>query len=629
MRWLVPALALILVGLVYGPALHDGYVWDDVSLFIHSDALRNDTKWLEGLVQPILAGSTYFRPLVLATFAAEFRLWAVDPFFSHLVNVCIHLLNVALVGVLALKISGVRWRDASRNDWLCIGLAQLLFGLHPALIESVTWVAGRFDLLATTFFLLYVVVALTDRLSGQKLLLLPVIYLAGLLCKEMMVTAPAIVVVLYLLAPNVDRSSLRARVQYLMARKAHWLVVGAVTSLGVYVFLKLYFMGVPLHEDKQVSESWSGLSRLSLIGETVMFYVRMVVWPFSDINPQHPMVVEGQSFASLLLYGVVGLVLLFFVLATPMMARPGHLAVSAVLIAFLPVLNVIPLTIGGNIGHDRFLTLPVAILAPLLVTRVRVLLAEVKRDELLKLARGGVVAMACGWLLLSAANVRVTVPLWQSEFTLWSWAAQKHGDFAFVRQNYVSALIERGLLDQAMTEVNRPLNDAYGAVRDRTYFDLMRAHILLRKGDLSTALKTLEGIHLEADELLDRVMAKGVDVRAWHVAKISRAGLESALVLHTFKAEVLIGLRRFDEAEHELDRAAFIDPESQGVQMLRAFALYGAGKRDAADSRFEGALSMMTPAMKQGALYLRGVLFSQLCLDRVQRTSCTGWIYLK
>ena len=71
-RWLPHLIVLVLaiVGLAFWQSTHFGYVWDDNSLFLNTPDLRSPGLIWHALWQPILPGTTYMRPLVLASFAA-------------------------------------------------------------------------------------------------------------------------------------------------------------------------------------------------------------------------------------------------------------------------------------------------------------------------------------------------------------------------------------------------------------------------------------------------------------------------------------------------------------------------------------------------------------------------------
>ena len=88
-KWLVLISLILLVFIIYYPSLKNDYVWDDVIIFVDRSFWHSDHNFWYMISQPVLDGTSYFRPLVFATFVAEFKLWGLKPFISHFINICI------------------------------------------------------------------------------------------------------------------------------------------------------------------------------------------------------------------------------------------------------------------------------------------------------------------------------------------------------------------------------------------------------------------------------------------------------------------------------------------------------------------------------------------------------------
>ncbi len=96
---------------------------------------------------------TSYYPVRTLTFAVDYRLWGLKAGGFKLTNGLIHLANVLLVFWLILRLlrhpaaAGVSprtWWDA-----LVATFAAGLFAVHPLVVEPVTWVSGREELLMT------------------------------------------------------------------------------------------------------------------------------------------------------------------------------------------------------------------------------------------------------------------------------------------------------------------------------------------------------------------------------------------------------------------------------------------------------------------------------------------------
>lgn len=123
------------------PALAGGFIWND-------DTYLTANRTLDGLdglrliwTQP-RANEQYY-PMVFTSFWVEKRLWGLDPFGYHLVNVLLHAGSALLL-----------WRLLARLGLRGAWLAAAAFALHPMCVESVAWVTERKNTLSLFLSLL-------------------------------------------------------------------------------------------------------------------------------------------------------------------------------------------------------------------------------------------------------------------------------------------------------------------------------------------------------------------------------------------------------------------------------------------------------------------------------------------
>jgi len=411
-NFIIPLAGALLAGLVYLPfQLRLGYVWDDWQLFINNPALRMPETALAALVQPILPGTTYFRPLPLATFAAEFLTVGVYPQLSHAINLLLHVLNTFLVGLIALRLSASRTEPEKS---LHTAAAVLFYGLHPALIEPVAWVSGRFDLLVTCFMLC----AIWSYLSFNGFLrnvLIAIFFLCAALSKEMAVTLPVLLFIFFLLKNQTLAPRINSWNELWKNPEKTTFVTLFIVGL-IYLALRAHFIGELSHQDNSVAHKLDGpVHHLAFIGQTSLFYLKMALWPFSDINPQHPFDPTDMTDLQRIV-GVVSALCVILITSLSFLGRRPYLILfGAFLVALIPVLNIVPLTIGGNIGHERFLAFPLAMLSLSISQLQRPSRASARMQRALPFI--AILGLTC-WLALSAVNIRVTVPLWTSDYTL-------------------------------------------------------------------------------------------------------------------------------------------------------------------------------------------------------------------
>jgi hypothetical protein len=133
----------------------------------------------------------FFRPLFTGSFILDSFFWGGNPAGYHLTNIALHGLNSLLVCAFAQRL--VRRLKLSEEHKRGLSLAAgLLFLLHPSHTESVSFISGRADLLATLFclasLLAYVAYAETKRVLS--LILSLTAFALALLSKETAISLP-------------------------------------------------------------------------------------------------------------------------------------------------------------------------------------------------------------------------------------------------------------------------------------------------------------------------------------------------------------------------------------------------------------------------------------------------------
>ena len=592
-RWLPHLFVLALVGLVFWRATGFGYVWDDNSLFLNTPDLRTPGLIWHALWQPILPGTTYMRPLVLASFAAEFRIFGTSPAWAHGINLLIHLANVALVMALVRHFV----RDSSRPT-LKVVLAGLLYGLHPALIEPVTWVAGRFDLMVTFFSLAALLAAV--KLSGiRRALLVAACFFLAALSKEMAATLP-LLVFLVLLASRDRDIPWRELPRRVWRHDAGMYALLLLTGIAYLVIRKIAMPGFVHYDTGVESDFHHALGHVAFVGQTLIFYVKMSLWPFADINPMHPFSPEQMTVADRWAgLAALALALLASVAALWRRAAPGILFV-AWLAALLPVLNILPLTIGGNIGHERFLVLPLAFLA---VGLMRLPLPRLSPSAALT-ARYAFPAFAAAWAAFALVSVRDNLPHWKNDLTLWGWAYAKHPDMDFVRYSYAGAAIRYQRMDIAgkiLTDWRK--RDPQDT--DNAYFKVLYGFWQLRTGNFKDAARFIgDGLALQA--------ADDSGTSGKHLAQGNKWFLSFA---YTALGEAQLSLRRYDQSLASLNRALHYGPHYPAALLTKSLALYGLDEVAAGNTAFNLAQRYYVHSAGRAAYQIRAAYVASLCGD--------------
>ncbi len=191
---------LILCGLAalafHGVGLGNGFAYDDEPI-IRDNPVVTGGDWQAAVAGPYWQierdYGVLWRPVALIAYAAEWRLFDGSPAGFHAVNIGLNALVSVLVALLILSLMGSG--PGSGGLWAALG-GGLLFASHPVHVEAVGNVVGQGELLAATFALSALLIALADAASSGRRALQIVGVAVGfglaLGSKEIAVTLPAV-----------------------------------------------------------------------------------------------------------------------------------------------------------------------------------------------------------------------------------------------------------------------------------------------------------------------------------------------------------------------------------------------------------------------------------------------------
>ncbi|MDU4251703.1 hypothetical protein [Pseudomonas sp.] len=608
--WFVPFAALLGVAFLYWPVTSLGYVWDDTTLFLDSQLLRNPQSLWISISTQLLAGTSYFRPVVLLSFITEFKLFGVKPSVSHAVSYGLFLLNCGMVGLLAWRLSA---EQPNPGRSLRASVAVLLYGCNPVLLESAAWVSARFDLMVTTFVLLGCILLISTR-GFLRSCLVTLCFLLALGSKEMAITFPAIAVIwLWLERPGAV--TVQDRLEVLLERQ-NVILVFLFAALCIAYLATRYVLFSGLYTADSLLDGSSFFTRAAFVGQTFWFYIHMAFWPFADLSPMHPFdslqMSVGQKLAGIL--AVVALPI--FILVLTIQGKRVGLLLLAAIFSLLPVMNIAPLMISGNIGQDRFMTLPVAFLA-LAISQLHVPhggLSEAMRRMLPWMS--GV--LGCFWLLLGVLNIHLNTPLWGQEESLWSWAYEKAPDFESVRFNYVAALVYQNP-DKAVLVLEQMESSPQGLSRR---LKGMKGQLLARQGRYKEALTMLDAGLVGELQPHEQIIRKGLDLKYASITTNGFSGSWYLRFVYGAKAEAYLYLGEYDKLENSLDIMSFYDSNYPVIPLYRSFSAYAQGRIAEGDKFFAKSLSLFVESRAAAAYAARADFINRFCKMKPEQAVC-------
>ncbi len=348
-------LILAITALVFLNSLTGEFVYDDGFQILKNPTLQSAANipamFTQGVWQfmtsdPSKAVGLYYRPMFNSLLIINYQLFGFSPFGWHLVSLLLHLGATFLVYRL------VRAWGQSRE---VAALAALLFGVHPIHVESVAWVSGVPDPLATVFVLLALIFHERHMEEGEantkwQLASLAMALLA-LFTKEVAIVMAGVVAVREWLRSQ-GNESISAKLNRVVMRTAPFLIAGFL-----YLAARIAVLGfISKPEPKAVGIT---SEQVLLTQPSVLFaYVRLLFapYPLSVIYDHGYVDLPSQPpfWLPLLLFVAVLAVSLWLVRKS----KIGLLALAWTLMFVLPVLNLKAFNPEESIIHDRYLYLP-------------------------------------------------------------------------------------------------------------------------------------------------------------------------------------------------------------------------------------------------------------------------------
>ena len=189
--WIVAGGLLVVVVIVYGQTLWFGFMDYDDTIFVTACPEVQAGLTGKSIAWALTKGPLgEWYPLAMLSHMLDCQLFGQKAWGHHLTNLLLHAAGtIGLFFVL---------RAMTRELWP-IALVAALFAVHPQHVESVAWIAERRDVLSGLFFVLTLAAYLGYVRSGcavGRYLLVALALALGLMAKAMLVTVPAVLLLL-------------------------------------------------------------------------------------------------------------------------------------------------------------------------------------------------------------------------------------------------------------------------------------------------------------------------------------------------------------------------------------------------------------------------------------------------
>lgn len=434
-RWSASALVLAVLA-AYAGAFAGAFQFDDFNVIVRQGAVHSIGAWWDSMPG--------IRPLLKLSYALSWSFGGGTAAF-HVLNVALHAANTLLVWSILRLLFARMGTDA---DGFAAFAGALLFALHPAQTEAVTYISGRSVSMMSLFYLGSVLA----WLRGAPRWVSPALFAAALATKEVAATLPAALVLceaLDLRRPFAWREALRRTAP-------HW----ALLALGLALMAALprYREMLEASLALRTPAAQFGLQ----LGALARHAAVLILAVPTNIDPQVGALppVAGLALAAAVAVGIA------LLRVQPWFA----FAILWFLLQLAPTNSVLPRLDAVN---DRQLYL--ASIGPLALAGLALGLAP----------RGRVLLTALAALALAAATIGRNQD-YRSEVALWSDTVRKSPGSARAYNNLGYARQLEGDADGACEAYERALRIDAGQLRARVNRELLRCSRGPRSPDTSS-----------------------------------------------------------------------------------------------------------------------------------------------
>lgn len=340
--------------LAYANSLSGAFVFDDTKQIVGNPALRswgNVLRAFRSDVWSFQRGTLtkdipppYYRPLFTAYLTLNYKLFGLWEPGWHLMNLLVHTGATVAVFFLIKRLSG---------DRLIATVAALVFGLHPAHVESVSWISGIPDPLAALFYVPGLIWYVRYRTEGNKKFLIASVIAYGLsaLCKETPLALPLVLIAWELTRTRARQTFSAFGREIILSLTPYGVMAGAYLALRFAVLGRISWKH-PFMAQVPDSAIWM------TVPYVFVSYLRHLVAPF------YLSLIYGTSFVTtasdprfLLPVALIAALAILLWTYRRKLTGPAWTALALIVAPLVPVLN-LKVFHYEYIIQDRYLYLP-------------------------------------------------------------------------------------------------------------------------------------------------------------------------------------------------------------------------------------------------------------------------------
>ena len=380
-----PALAVAAIAaLVYLPSLGGVFHFDDYNVIVHYDTVHS---W-QALMERAGLG---VRPLLKASYTFN---WLYGGF--SLLNIAFHAMNAALLFLIGNELF---------RDRRAAFVAALLFALHPAATEAVTYISGRSSSMMAVFYL----AAMLAYLRRAHWAVSSALFVAAIATRETAVTLPAA-----LLLCELCRDEPFSWRRVVRRQWPHWglLFVGGVFLLFNQRYFDLIAYGY--------GERSLGDNLITQVGGISFLILRLISLQDYNIDPALPTLTQ---WGPTVVFQALLLLALLLVGVGNVRSRPWiAFGILWFFLQLAPTNSIVPRL---DVANDRQLYLASWGLFLAICIQLR---------NLPTLAFGFALALFAAASIARQLDYRSEIELWESSVRLSPWNARGHNNLGYAYQ---------------------------------------------------------------------------------------------------------------------------------------------------------------------------------------------------
>jgi len=545
---------------VFGQTIRYDFVNFDDDLYVYNAPAIQVGLTIKGIALAFTSPhARNWHPLATISHMLDCQLYGLKAGGHHATNIVLHTIAVLLLFRVLRQMTGAVWKSV---------VVAALFAVHPLHVESVAWVSERKDVLSAVFFILMLdaYVRYARAASITRYLAVTVLFAAGLMSKPMLVSVPAVLLLLdyWPLRRFEQPSSTKGKakilksgnqrhvIRRLFLEKIPLLVLSAGSCVITFVLQKRAIGAIaPLPFLWRVQNAFA----------SYVIYVWKTLWPTRlAVFYPHP----NNTLAIWEVILAIGFLLAITVAAIVFRSERPYVFTGWFwyLGMLVPVIGLVQ---AGEQGHaDRYTYLPHIGLFLLAVWLAADVTAVRQSRSRFAVATAVVIIVALAW----AAFIQTSY--WRNSETLWTHALAVTSDNDFAHNNLGYLCVDRGELDKAISHFETALR--IRSSRQDTHYDVGSAFVQMN--------------------LADALARKGQSDEAMvHYEEAIKLQPNYADAYYN-RGNVLFAKGRVDEAIADWEKTLQIQPNDADAHTCLGNALLRQGSLKEAIAHYEKALAL-------------------------------------